>query len=59
MIEVCTGITPDISENPARPHTFQIRVAIPSNSDVRRDFIEYLVAAHKPAHVGYTLEFAG
>lgn len=58
MIEVCTGITPVISENPARPHTFQIKVAIPPNSDVRRDFVEYLVAAHKPAHVGYTLEFA-
>jgi len=58
MIEVCTGITPTITEDPARPYTFQIRVRIPPGSDVRREFIEYLVKAHKPAHVGYALEFA-
>jgi phage tail-like protein len=58
MIEVCTGITPTITENEAQPYTFKINVRIPPKSDVRRDFVEYLVAAHKPAHVGYILEFA-
>jgi phage tail-like protein len=58
MIEVCTGIVPTITENPARPHTFHVKVPLPPDGEVRRDFVEYLIATHKPAHVGYTLEFA-
>jgi phage tail-like protein len=59
MIEVCTGITPTVTEDPNRPYTFLIKVRIPQGSDVRRDFVQHLVEAHKPAHVGYTLEFLG
>jgi phage tail-like protein len=58
MIEVCTGIVPTITENPARPHTFHIKVGLPPDGEIRRDFVEYLIVTHKPAHVGYTLEFA-
>jgi hypothetical protein len=59
MIEVCTGLTPTVTEDPARPHTFAISVRIPAGSEVRKDFVQHLVEAHKPAHVGYTLEFLG
>ena len=58
MLEVCTGITPAITEDPAQPHTFRIAMRIPMGSDVRREVVEELVRAHKPAHVGYVLEIA-
>ena len=58
MLEVCTGITPTITEDPAQPYTFRIAMRIPSGHDVRREVIEELVRAHKPAHVGYVLEVA-
>ena len=56
MIEVCTGLVPAISDDPARPFVFRISVTIPPGSDVRRETIEELVRTHKPAHVGYQLE---
>jgi phage tail-like protein len=54
MIEVCTGITPVITQ--PQPFVFRIVVSIPSGSDARPELIEELVRAHKPAHVGYVLE---
>ena len=54
MLEVCTGQPVQISEDPDRPFVF--RITIPTYTDVSRDFIERLVRAHKPAHVGYVLE---
>ena len=54
MLEVCTGQPVQISEDPERPFVFKI--TIPTYTDVSRDFIERLVRAHKPAHVGYVLE---
>ncbi len=59
MIEVCTGLTPTVTEDKAQPHTFNIKIRIPSGAEVRRDFVQHLVDVHKPAHVGYTLEFLG
>jgi phage tail-like protein len=56
MIEVCTGISPVITESPEEPFTFQIRMHIPTGSDVDRDLVEQLILAHKPAHVGYYLD---
>ncbi len=56
MIEVVTGITPTITEDPAQPYVFRIRVDLPAGSDVRKEAIEDLVRANKPAHVGYVLE---
>ena len=54
MLEVCTGQPVQITDDPERPFVF--RISIPAYTDVSRDFIERLVRAHKPAHVGYVLE---
>jgi phage tail-like protein len=54
MLEVCTGQPVTITEDPDRPFVF--RITMPKYSDVSRDFVERLVRAHKPAHVGYVLE---
>jgi phage tail-like protein len=59
MIEVCTGLTPEITEDPAQPFVFRVRVTIPAGSGIERDLIEELVRAHKPAHAGYVLEVKG
>ena len=56
MIEVCTGLTPTVREDPAQPFVFNLTVRIPPGSTVRREVIEDLVRVHKPAHVGYVLE---
>jgi phage tail-like protein len=56
MIEVCTGLTPDVSDDPAQPFVFRVRVQIPPDSDVDAALIEDLVRAHKPAHAGYVIE---
>lgn len=55
MIEVCTGLTPIISEPKNTPYVFEIAVAIPPGGAVQRELIEDLIATHKPAHVGYVL----
>ncbi|MEO6527551.1 MAG: phage tail protein [Gemmatimonadaceae bacterium] len=54
MLEICTDQPVKITEDPDKPFVF--RIAIPTHTDVSRDFIERLVRAHKPAHVGYVLE---
>jgi phage tail-like protein len=56
MIEVSTGLTPVITEDAADPFVIRVAVSIPPASGVRRDVIEDLIRAHKPAHVGYVLE---
>ena len=54
MLEICTDQPVKITEDPDTPFVF--RISIPTYSDVSRDFVERLVRAHKPAHVGYVLE---
>lgn len=56
MIEVSTGLTPVITDEATEPFVVRIAVAIPPASGVRREVIEDLIRAHKPAHVGYVLE---
>jgi phage tail-like protein len=57
MIEVCTGLTPDISDGPPLdPFVFRVRLTIPAGSDVDPEFVEDLIRMHKPAHAGYILE---
>lgn len=56
MIEVCTGLTPHVSDDPAQPFVFRVSVEIPPGSDVDRRLVEDLILAHKPAHSGYILE---
>lgn len=56
MIEVCTGLSPRITEDPKQPYLFRVAVTIPPNTRVRPELIEEIVVQHKPAHVGYILE---
>ncbi len=59
MIEVCTGITPVIIENPLEPFVFRIRITLPSDASsgaIDKELIEELIKIHKPAHAGYILE---
>lgn len=57
MIEVCTGLTPTISDGEGLdPFVFRIRLTIPPGSGVDPVFVEDLIQAHKPAHAGYILE---
>jgi phage tail-like protein len=56
MIEVCTGLQPLVTADESRPFTIRIAVTIPPGSRVRREAVEELVRAHKPAHVGYVLQ---
>jgi phage tail-like protein len=58
MIEVCTGLSPFITEDPKQPFVFRVAVRIPPGSAVRPGLIEELVAQHKPAHVGYILDLS-
>jgi phage tail-like protein len=56
MIEVCTGITPEVAENSALPYTFDVKIALPKDGDIDKNLIDELIQAHKPAHAGYRLE---
>ena len=56
MIEVCTGLTPVITENPELPFVFHMRITLPPNQTLDKDLIEELILAHKAAHAGYILE---
>ncbi|MDW8215068.1 MAG: phage tail protein I [Roseiflexaceae bacterium] len=56
LIEVATGLTPTITEEPSQPFVFRISLVIPSGSDVDARLIDDLVRTHKPAHAGYILD---
>lgn len=56
LIEVVTGLTPAITEEPSQPFVFRISLAIPPGSDVDARLIDNLVRTHKPAHAGYILD---
>jgi phage tail-like protein len=56
MIEVCTGLTPQIVEDPATPFVFSVRLTVPAGASLDRRLIEGLIQAQKPAHAGYVLE---
>lgn len=59
MIEICTGLTPKITEKPDEPFVFSIRITFSSTSrseGIDRALLEELIQAHKPAHAGYRLE---
>lgn len=55
MIELSTGLTPLI-EDLDEPFVFRIRMQLPPNHPVDREFLETLIETHKPAHAGYILE---
>ncbi|MFM7200665.1 MAG: phage tail protein I [Myxococcota bacterium] len=56
MIEVCTELTPVITENPKEPFLFRVRLYIPHDSEITPELVEELIRLHKPAHAGYHLE---
>jgi phage tail-like protein len=56
MIEVCTGLKPEITEAANEPFVFRISVRVPDKNPVTLDYLHELVRAHKPAHAGYVLE---
>ncbi len=61
MIEICTGLTPEIAEAPdsgdgAQPNVFHVSLTVPRGSGVTRELVESLIQTHKPAHAGYVLE---
>jgi phage tail-like protein len=57
MLEVCTGTKPDITEDPAEPFVFRIRVRLPATAEPEAEAtLNELIRAHKPAHTGYILE---
>jgi phage tail-like protein len=56
MIELATGLTPRISEDPATPFCFRVRLEIPADGGVDQRLVENLIESHKPAHAGYVLE---
>ena len=59
MIEVCTGLTPVITESLSQPFVFHIRITLPPGwpgETIDKALIEELIQAHKPAHAGYVLE---
>ena len=53
LLEVCTGLSVDVSETTADP--FVLRIRIHGSAD--RRLIEALINTNKPAHCGYTLQF--
>ncbi|HLI71978.1 MAG TPA: phage tail protein I [Ktedonobacteraceae bacterium] len=59
MIEICTGLTPEITEVLSEPFVFHVRITLsssPPGEAVDRALIEELIQTHKPAHAGYILE---
>lgn len=59
MIEICTGLRPEITEKPTEPFVFHVRIALapsPTGEHVDRTLIEELIQIHKPAYAGYVLE---
>lgn len=59
MIEICTGLTPEITEKPSEPFVFHVRLTLapsPTGEHVDRALIEELIQIHKPAYAGYVLE---
>jgi len=58
-IELCTGLTPQITTDDKRPFTFKVRINPPEGAVVPVDLLHELIVTHKPAPCAYTLEIAG
>lgn len=62
MLEVCGEVSAEVTEDANREFVVRVRVRLPAGGTdeetrERRELVEELVRAHKPAHVGYILEF--
>jgi phage tail-like protein len=56
MIEIWTGVTPEIVESPTEPYVFRVRMKAADGGSIDRRLVEDLLRAHKPAATGYILE---
>ncbi|RRR66881.1 MAG: FHA domain-containing protein [Candidatus Viridilinea halotolerans] len=56
LIELVTGLTPEVLDEPNQPYVMRVRLSVPTKHTVDRDLIEDLIKSHKPAHIGYILE---
>lgn len=56
MIELCLGVTPEISEEADQPFVMRVKVHDSAEQPIDRRLLEETVRTHKPAHVGYILE---
>ena len=54
MIEVCTGVTPQISMASDESYVFKVKLPVLGKNDL--SFIRSLIETHKPAHAAYRLE---
>ena len=58
VIEVCTGLTPQIHNEPSQPYVFRVILTKPANDHTNYDaIVDRLIQTHKPAYAGYILEF--
>src|SRR2546428_7535944 len=56
MLEIWTGVTPEITENPGEPFVFRVRMKVSSGTEVDHQLVEDLLRANKPAASGFILE---
>ena len=56
MLEIWTGATPVITEDPNEPFVFHVRIKSPAGGEIDRAVVEQLLNDHKPAAAGFTLE---
>ena len=56
VIELWTGLSPEIHTSPDEPFVFRVRLTVPVGRQVDRQAVEDLIRTHKPAHAGYVLE---
>lgn len=57
MIEICAGATAEIVNDPEQPFVIRIKVRRPEGGEVDQALVEDLIQTHKPACIGYVLEF--
>jgi len=58
MIEIWTGVTPEITEDAREPFVFHVRLRA-AGAEIDRAAVEELLNTHKPAASGFVLEILG
>lgn len=56
IIELRTGLSPEILDEPGLPFVVRIRAHLTAESGITRQMLTDVIDNHKPAHVGYILE---
>lgn len=56
IVQICTGLSVEILEDPDQPFVFCVRVRQEEGVHIEKEFIEDLINKHKPAYAGYDLE---